>query len=160
MRLLVVRHGTAVAPDTPGLADADRPLTIDGARRFRVTALAIARAVPVPDVLLTSPLRRAQETAALLAEAWRDIVAAVREPALSSSSVDAIRAAVARHETRATVVLVGHEPTLPALVAELMDVDSSEAIAFAPGAAALLDVTSTARGGGRLVWFLPPVVAQ
>jgi len=159
MRVLVIRHAQAVPQGTRDLRDADRPLTADGERRFRVTALALARVVPNPEVLLTSPLLRARQTATLLAAAWTDIEPTL-EPALASGSVDAILGALEQHARGATVVLVGHEPTVSALLGELLGVISSEAIVFEPGAAALLEVSSLARHSGRLVWFLPPDLSQ
>jgi phosphohistidine phosphatase len=159
MRVLVIRHAQAVPQGTRDLRDADRPLTADGERRFRATALALARIVPKPDVLLTSPLLRAHQTARLLAAAWTDIEPTL-EPALASGSVDAILGALEQHARGATVVLVGHEPTVSALLGELLGVISSEAIVFEPGAAALLEVSSLGRHSGRLVWFLPPDLSQ
>ena len=155
MRVLVIRHAQAVPQGTRDLRDADRPLTADGERRFRATALALARVVPNPEVLLTSPLLRARQTATLLAAAWTEL-----EPALASGSVDAILRALEQHARGATVVLVGHEPTVSALLGELLGVISSEAIVFEPGAAALLEISSVARHSGRLVWFLPPDLSQ
>ena len=159
MRVLVIRHAQAVPQGTRDLRDADRPLTADGERRFRATALALARVVPNPEVLLTSPLLRARQTATLLAAAWTDIEPTL-EPALASGSVDAILGALEPHARGATVVLVGHEPTVSALLGELLGVISSEAIVFEPGAAALLEISSVARHSGRLVWFLPPDLSQ
>jgi phosphohistidine phosphatase SixA len=57
-------------------------------------------------------------------------------------------------------VLVGHEPTMSAVLMTLIGAMSSEAIAFEPGTAALIDVASVARRSGRLVWFLSPAVFQ
>jgi phosphohistidine phosphatase len=159
MRLLVIRHAQAVPQGTRGLADGDRPLTADGERRFGASALAIARVVPAPDVLLTSPLLRARQTAALLAAAWRDIEP-VFEPALASGNVNTLLTMLERHPRAATVVLVGHEPTVSMLLAELLGVTSSGAIAFEPGAAALLEIASIAPAHGRLLWFLLPAVSQ
>ena len=159
MRVLVIRHAQAVPQGTRDLRDADRPLTADGERRFRATALALARVVPNPEVLLTSPLLRARQTATLLVAAWTDIEPTL-EPALASGSVDAILGALGQHARGATVVLVGHEPTVSALLGELLGVISSEAIVFEPGAAALLEISSVARHSGRLVWFLPPDLSQ
>ena len=159
MRVLVIRHAQAVPQGTRDLRDADRPLTADGERRFRASALALARVVAKPDVLLTSPLLRARQTATLLAAAWMDIEPTL-EPALASGSVDAILGALEQHARGATVVLVGHEPTVSALLGELLGVISSEAIVFEPGAAALLEVSSVARHNGRLLWFLPPDLSQ
>ncbi len=59
--LLLVRHGET-APNVDGLllGRADPPLTARGAAQAR----ALAEALPAPDVVVSSPLRRAQDTAA------------------------------------------------------------------------------------------------
>ena len=151
MRVLVIRHAQAV-PHGSGVSDAERALTAEGARRFRAAAKELAHLVPRPEALLTSPLLRARQTAALIAAAWGDIEP-VLEAALASGSVDGILAAIDHYPRGATVALVGHEPTVSALVAELVGVRTGEAVAFEPGAAALIEITSVARRRGRLVWF-------
>jgi phosphohistidine phosphatase len=157
MRLLVIRHAHA-APQQPGVPDAERPLTSDGARRFRAAAHGIATLV-TPDVLVASPLRRAQETAAIAAAIWGGIQPAT-EAALASGSVEAILTALEHHPPAATVAVIGHEPSVSALVAELVGARSTEALAFEPGAAALLELPSLAARHARLVWFLPPGAAS
>ncbi len=158
MRLLIVRHAEAVAAEVAGVPDRERALTPGGERRFRAAALGLARLVPAPDALLSSPLLRARQTATLLAAAWRGR-AVTLEATLAAGSVEAILDLLARHERDATVVLVGHEPTVSALLAELVGGRSSEALSFRPGAAALVETASLARRDGRLLWFLPPEVA-
>jgi phosphohistidine phosphatase len=159
VRVLIVRHGQAVPQGAPGVADTDRPLTADGERRFRAAARTIARLQRTPDALLTSPLVRARQTAGLLASAWGDI-APTAERALAEGGVDAIVEVLARQPRDATVALVGHEPTVSSLVIEFLGVMSSEALTFAVGTAALLDVASPFRRSARLVWFLPADLAE
>ncbi len=153
MRVLIVRHAEAAPASAAGGRDRDRPLTANGRRVFRAAAREIARRLPAPDVLLASPLLRAQETAAFLAAEWGTIVTA--DDALASGSVDAIVAslvtAASEHAEDATIALVGHEPTVSALVAALA---GGEARGFSPGAAALVETAALAYGAGRLVWFL------
>jgi len=151
MRVLVIRHAQAV-PHGCGVADAERALTSEGARRFRAAAQELVRLVPRPDALLTSPLLRARQTAALVAAAWGDIEP-VPDAALASGSIDGMLAVIDLYPRGATVALVGHEPTVSALVAKLVGVKTGEAIAFEPGAAALIEITSVAGRSGRLVWL-------
>lgn len=153
MRLLVIRHAQAVPPGA--VPDADRALTPQGARRFREAAAGLARLVPTPDALWTSPLLRARETAALAGAAWGIEPAPKR--VLASGGVDAIVARLEQEPQDATIVLVGHEPTVSMLVAQLAGM--SDALAFEPGAAALVEIDSLAARNARLVWFLPPAAA-
>ena len=156
MRVLVIRHAHA-APQGAGVPDAERPLTSEGERRFRAAARGLARIV-TPDVLLTSPLRRARQTAAIASAAW-GALDATPEPALASGNLTEIFDALEAHPPDATVALIGHEPTVSTLVAELTrangaaSTDRDPPISFTPGAAALLEVDSIARRSGRLVWF-------
>jgi phosphohistidine phosphatase len=156
MRVLVIRHAHA-APPGAGVPDAERPLTAEGERRFRAAARGIARVV-TPDVLLTSPLRRARQTAAIAAAAW-GALEATPEPALASGNLTDIFDALEAYAPDATVALIGHEPTVSTLVAELTRAlrdageNGYEPVSFTPGAAALLEVFSIVRRSGRLVWF-------
>jgi phosphohistidine phosphatase len=153
----VIRHARAAAA-RPDLTDAERALTPEGAARFERTARGLARLLEPPTALLTSPLLRARQTAALCGAAWGGIVATA-EPALASGSVDAILEALRARRDDTLVTLVGHEPTVSQLVAELLGL-RGEAIAFAVGTAALVDVLSLSRRSARLVWFLPPAVTE
>jgi len=99
MKLLLIRHAAAVPRGTPGVPDAERPLTPQGKAKFRVAARGLARVTRRPDVLLTSPLPRARLTAKIAAHAFEHVAPAI-EPALAHSSVDGIVAA-ARLEQKA-----------------------------------------------------------
>ena len=67
MEIYILRHGEAEERET-GLADRDRKLTAKGKRDLKAV-LKVARKLRLrPDLILTSPLRRAQETAAIAAE--------------------------------------------------------------------------------------------
>ena len=150
MRLLIVRHAEAVPAAAAGVPDAERPLTRYGEYVFRAAARELARRVPAPEVLLASPLLRAQQTAAFLSEAWG--VAVTAEPALASGSVETILEALTDHANRDTVAIVGHEPTVSGLLGELVGGDVR---GFSPGAAALVETSAVSAHDGRLLWFLP-----
>lgn len=157
MRLLLVRHAEAI-DRTAGMRDEDRTLTPDGAKKFRLTAKGLARLVE-PDVVLTSPLPRARQTAEIAAEAWggpRPEDAA----ALASGSWSGFTALLEGRSGDATVALFGHEPTLSEWLARLLGSDRSAALAFKKGGAALVEVAGTLEGGSQLVWFLPPKVLR
>ena len=112
LELTLIRHGTAQGR---AATDADRALTATGHAEAALTGQALARVTPPPDAFVSSPYRRALETA-------RDVAAAMGypgsidvDPALAPSApadgvvelVEAFRAI-----GRAHVVLVAHEPIL------------------------------------------------
>lgn len=159
MKLLLVRHAAAVPSGTPGIADDERPLTPKGRARFTVAAKGLARITGRPDVLLTSPLPRARATADIAARAFRRTQPMI-EPALARASLDGIVAALGACPPAATVAIVGHEPTISALLARLLGAADGERLAFKKGGAALVDLPDGPTGAGRLVWFLKPKVLR
>jgi phosphohistidine phosphatase len=159
MKALIIRHAAALARGTPGVLDDERPLTTSGKLRFRTAARGLARIAPRPDVLLTSPLPRAHETAEIAARAFKHVEPWV-ESSLGDQSVDAIVAALQTHPVGATVALVGHEPLLGALLARLLGATPTGQLTLGKGGAALVDLPDGPSTAGRLVWFLAPSVLR
>ena len=155
MKALIIRHAAALPRGTPGVLDNERPLTTSGKVKFRTAARGLARVAPRPDVLLTSPRPRAQETAEIAARAFKHVEPWV-ESALADQSVDAIVAALQTHPVSATVALVGHEPILGALIARLLGETRTGRLTLEKGGAALVDLPNGPLTAGRLVWFLAP----
>jgi phosphohistidine phosphatase len=152
LELLIVRHGIAVEPGTGGMSDAERPLTDEGEKKFREAARGLAKLLPIPDVLLSSPLLRARQTAEIAAAAWGKVRVAIDER-LAGGSVDDILSAVQEHGRGELVVIVGHEPDVSHLAAKLLGSGYAARLAFKKGGAALFDVGDKPRRGGQLVWF-------
>jgi phosphohistidine phosphatase len=156
MRLLIVRHAPAVPRGTDGIADGERPLTARGEERFRQAARGLARVLPAPPLVLSSPLLRARQTAEIAAEAWAGVRVSLGA-ALAGGDLPDLLALLARHATREAVAVFGHEPQLSLLLAHLLGCDHSEAVAFKKGGAALVEVSDPrTRGAARLLWQLPP----
>jgi phosphohistidine phosphatase len=159
MRLLIVRHASAVPAGTPGIADDDRPLTPRGRARFQAAAQGLARIAHRPDVLLTSPLPRARATAEIAARAFSRLEPTV-EPALAHGSVGEVVSALARRPPDATIAIVGHEPVVSALLARLVGAGRADAFPFKKGGCALIDLPDGPRASGRLVWFVKPRILR
>jgi phosphohistidine phosphatase SixA len=121
VRLFLVRHAEAA----PGEPDDLRPLTSAGREAAR--ELAARLAVEHPEAVLTSPLLRARETAAAIAEA-SGLEAEADERLAPGASADDVRgAAQGRGET---VVAVGHQPDCSEIVFAL----TGREVRFGPGA--------------------------
>ena len=159
VKILLIRRAPALARGTPGVLDAERPLTPSGRASFSVAARGLARIVGRVDVLLTSPLTRARETAEIAAAALMD-VAPVIEPTLASDRIHATVAALAIHSPDATVALVGHEPMLGTLLARMVGSADAARFALKRGGAALVDLPDGPASAGQLVWFFPPRVLR
>src|ERR1700733_12435760 len=116
MELLIIRHAIAFERDRHRWRDdAARPLSPAGMRRARKAAAGLKEFSKAPDLLLTSPLVRARQTAQILTEAagWPQAEATPElspgEPAL------AVLALLARSRSKLTAV-VGHQPDLSHLL--------------------------------------------
>ena len=159
MRLLIIRHATAVPRGTPDMPDDERPLTKRGERRFRAVAEGLARIVKRPDSLLSSPLPRARRTAEIAARAWSKIEVE-ESAALAGEGYDAVATELGRFPAESTVAIVGHEPDLSAILARLLGSSKGERFIFKKGGAALLDVPGSLADGGTLVWYMPPRILR
>jgi phosphohistidine phosphatase len=107
MRLLIVRHAEAA----PGSPDELRTLTPDGREQARELGRRLRDEGVRPDVILSSPLLRARETAQALALGEPE----VDERLAPGASPQDIRDAAAGRG--ATVVVVGHQPDCSQAVA-------------------------------------------
>jgi len=159
LRLLIVRHAIAVPHGTPEVPEDERPLTPRGEKRFRDAARGLVRICRRPDVLLSSPLVRARQTADIAAEAWGEVEVR-EEDALAGGSFEQIAAVVNKQADQKLVALFGHEPDVSTVVARLLGTSASERLTFKKGGAALLEVPGKMAEGGALVWFVPPRVLR
>lgn len=160
MELLIVRHGPAVERGTAGYADEERPLTDEGEKKFGKAARGLARILPKPNVLLTSPLPRAHRTAELAAEAWGGASITVAPP-LAGGAIEELDALLQAHRDAGCIALFGHEPDVSELLARLLGTRHDDRLAFKKGGAALVELEGgRLDGGGTLLWFLPPRVLR
>jgi phosphohistidine phosphatase len=160
LELYLVRHAVAAerGPDYPD--DNLRPLTQQGVTKF-ARAVAGRRAFGVTlDVVLTSPLQRARDTADLLVAGLRPKPKLVVVDALAPDHTLAeVLAAVAKVASTgrgaSRLALVGHEPDLGAMAAKLLGARGT--MEFRKGAVCRIDVDRAMPSGpGTLRWFLPP----
>jgi phosphohistidine phosphatase len=159
MQLYILRHG--IAEDTaPGGSDADRALTRQGKAKLRLV-LECAHAAGVrPGVIMTSPLKRALETAELAAsilEVKRDLT---KTPALSpTSSPQRVWSEVRAHKTE-ELLIAGHEPLLSRFVAFLLRCPALR-LDLKKGAMVRVDLETVGpEPHGVLKWILTPKLAQ
>lgn len=148
MDLFVIRH--SLAASGAGRSDFDRPLTAAGAARAVEIAAGLEALGVSFDLLLHSPLVRAAETARYLAPRAAEVRAF---GALADGGIEEIVSGVAG----ARVALVGHLPTVGALVAWLLTGDGRHGsrLVFEPGTVAWL-VGSPEAGGMGLKALFPP----
>ncbi len=160
MYLLVIRHAIAEDRDEfarSGSNDDERPLTPFGRRRMRRNAAGLRRTASHIELLASSPLVRAQQTARIVADEFqlRDIetIEAMRPDRHPREVITWL----AKISPDATIAVVGHEPHVGALVAWCVAGSDAQSVVFKKGGVALIEFDGKpAAGTGRLHWFVTP----
>ena len=159
MKLLVLRHDLAepreagTGPDT----DAKRALTDEGRERAERAARALANEVGELDLLATSPLRRARETAQALARELDGIELTEADVLAPGHSPAAVAEWLNQQEGIEQAAVVGHEPGLSELVTWLVSGLSTPWLELGKGGACLLELPErVGPGQARLLWLLRP----
>ena len=166
MDLLIVRHAIAFERNARRWRDdGDRPLSPEGMVRARKAAAGLKQVAERPQCVLSSPLVRAKQTAAILTEfaGWPK---ATECPALvPDEPPDEVFAALAAQREK-IVAVVGHQPGLGRLLAACLPAQvrggvNPEAFELKKMGAVLVSFSGTPRaGGGVLNWFVPPRILR
>lgn len=155
----MIRHAIAVER-SPEIEDADRQLTERGRRRFKQVVRGLRALDLRLDRILSSPWRRAAETADLALPLLRSGGSASVCAHLAQSPKAELLSAIA--ETAVPrVAVIGHEPWLGELVALLTTGEPrhGETIPLKKGGIAILEGAPTP-GGMQLRALLPPRVLR
>ena len=152
MKLYFLRHGEADWPSWKK-PDDERPLTKRGKREMREVAKFLDRLKVRPDLIVTSPLPRAAQTAEIAADYLK---AKVRKdeslaPGFGRSK---LRTVVNRHRAN-ILMLVGHEPDFTNVISGL----TGASLKLSKAGVALVDVDPESEEG-KLLWLLPSKIAK
>jgi phosphohistidine phosphatase len=152
--LYLIRHAVAEERGDAWPDDAKRPLTSDGMKRMKKAARGLERLGVALDVILTSPLVRARQTADVVSAELNPHPALVITEALSpGGSYTALVAELEKHARRSRIGLVGHEPGIGELAARLLG--SRHPIEFKKGAVCRIDLDEIPPNGpGHLRWMM------
>jgi len=149
--LYFLRHGSAGSP-RPSDDDA-RELSAKGTAALRAAAPLWRRLNLRPDVVLSSPLPRALQTARLLCEAIGGEPVSDDRLRPGASWGDLARA-MASHPDARRVMFVGHEPDLSTAIIELTGAAS---VRMRNGGVACVEFYGTPDpGGGEIAWLIDP----
>jgi phosphohistidine phosphatase len=154
-RLYLLRHGLADRNAWDG-PDDERPLTPAGKERMTRSAETMAHLDLGVDLILTSPLTRAYQTAEIVADrlGLRDRLH--REIKLALGFGPAALAKILRDRVDAErIMLVGHEPDFSLTVGAIT---GGCYVVCKKGSLVRIDLIGTAPPAGELVWLIPPKV--
>ncbi len=152
VELWLLRHAHAGDPGTWDGPDDLRPLSARGRRQAERVGRLLAAAAALPDVVLSSPLVRARETAEIVGDL---LGIRVRLDPRLGEPVDlrTLERLLADAGDPRRPLLVGHDPDFSSLASELVGAP----IPIRKGALARIDVEGPLQAGaGVLRWLVPP----
>jgi phosphohistidine phosphatase len=158
--LYLIRHGLAEERGEAWPDDSKRPLTAEGMSRLRKSARGVARLGISFDVLVTSPLVRARQTADVIASVYDPRPQVVVAESLAPGGAhQALLTDLEKQARRTRIALVGHEPGIGELAARLAGF--RHPLEFKKGAFCRIDVEALPpTGQGMLRWFLTPRIMR
>ncbi len=160
MQIVLFRHGIAIdrrAPDGP--PEFERALTARGMRRTRAAARGLAKLCEPPELIISSPLVRARQTAELVAKAFGVAPENVRlskalRPGAEPSEI--LREAESLGAT--SVLCTGHAPQLDLVLAHALGVGGVIITRLRKAGAACFEWERATMG--QLTWLLEPKVLR
>lgn len=150
MRLYFLRHGVADWPDWKK-PDDERPLTKAGRKEVHKVAEFLTRLKVELDLILTSPLPRAAQTADIAAEHFKVRVREEKllEPGFRREDLKQIL----RKYPEQVLMLVGHEPDFSDVIGKISGGD----VKISKTGVALVELDGSK---GKLLWLFPPRLAK
>jgi phosphohistidine phosphatase len=154
--LYLVRHAIAEPQGSAWPDDTKRPLTPRGMARMREAVAGLDAMGLEINLVLTSPLVRARQTAEILARGLTSVPTVEVTNALIPGQPPArMVEALSGHSRARSVAVVGHEPGLGELAAWL--VGARESLPFKKGGVCRIDIPSLPPvPPGQLIWFAVP----
>ncbi len=158
--LYLIRHAVAEERGDEWPDDAKRPLSDDGASRMRKAARGLDRLGVTLDVVVTSQLVRAKQTAELVAAAMNPRPPIVTAESLApGGTYQEVVTDLEKQSRRTRIAIVGHEPGIGEFAARL--IGSRHSIEFKKGAVCRIDVDALPPSGpGDLRWLLTPKILR
>lgn len=160
MEIYLIRHGIAHPLGQKNeFIDEKRTLTAQGRERMREAARGLRRLGIKLDLIMSSKLVRAEETAEIVAEAMGiDQKLTVKTSNLApGASIADLTVEIKQQNVPNSVALVGHEPLLGYLAGALTCGGSQVSIPLKKGGVCFINVIETVpQFRGSLVWLLTP----
>lgn len=159
MQIYLLRHAIAEEP-AAGQADRDRALVPEGKKKLREILRLARQADTAISLILSSPYRRARETADVVADLIANEAELIETPALQPGApVESVWQELRTHKDLDSVMLVSHEPLMSLTTAYLLNSPALR-VDFKKSALVRLDIESFgSQPHGTLRWMITPKVA-
>jgi phosphohistidine phosphatase len=162
MDLFILRHGEAGKTIPSGSTDSKRPLTVTGEKEMVIISKALRKMGVRLDVILTSPLKRARQTADIVAKEFKaqNKLRQMRELSPEGDK-KALYQNLSSFKEGTSILLVGHSPYLSEMVSEIVSDDSSVRLDLKKGGIVRIRVTVAApKLKGELRWLVSPRLSR
>lgn len=159
MLVYFIRHASAGQRKSDPAKDEKRPLDEDGIAQCGFVGRALALLDTHVDAIVSSPLKRATQTASLIAndlafEGKLDMDPALRPEATYSQFRDLLD----RHRDQEAIAVVGHNPNLSEFLARVLGATATRGgVDLKKGAVARVEVDHRR---GELTWLITPKLAR
>ena len=152
MDLYFLRHGEADWPNWKK-SDDERPLTKRGKKEMHEVGKFLKRIKAQPDLIVTSPLPRASQTAEIAAEHLdlKCVEDKLLAPGFGRQELERIL----KKYPADGLMVVGHEPDFTHTIEQL----TGGALKLSKGGVALVELGRSWRNG-RLLWLFPPKISK
>ena len=157
-----MRHGDAGKTIPSGSSDSKRPLTVAGEKEMIIISKALKKMGIRLDVILTSPLKRAHQTADIVAKEFKaqNKLRQMRELSPEGDK-KALYQSLSSFKEGTSILLVGHNPYLSEMVSEVVTDDSSVRLDLKKGGIVRIRVTAPApKLKGELRWIITPRLSR
>lgn len=163
VKIYIMRHGNASWPGETYADDDERPLTDLGRQEVTLMARVLEKLGADPDLILSSPLVRAKQTAQIVSEHFDGRVAVTNAVELApGGSLAGVLAQILRSGRPDETLISGHMPDLGMLAGSLAWNQREAAINFRTSGICRIDLPddNPAPGYGDLRWLIPPRIGE
>ena len=162
MELVFLRHGLAVDKEEWKGEDEARPLTAEGVERTKEVVRGLRALKVCPDVILSSPLLRARETAEIAKKGLSsDAKVELADELTPSAAPDGLIPRLANLAEKPVVLCVGHEPHLSTTISAMVSGKTAASFEVKKAGACCIRFTGIPKAGaGTLLWLLPPKILR
>jgi phosphohistidine phosphatase len=170
MNLYLMRHADAGVPRENPVLDAKRGLVKEGKQQCMLMAGVLTGLKAQIDVIISSPLKRARQSAQFVATEIGFESPILTSPALApDGDFASMQQLIAQHASREGVLVVGHNPNLHQFIARLMSGNGNGngngngqhspigSIRVRKGAIARIDMS---KRPAQLQWLIDPRLAR
>ncbi|HKF23016.1 MAG TPA: phosphohistidine phosphatase SixA [Candidatus Angelobacter sp.] len=159
MNLYFLRHASAGKAESNPSKDERRPLDEEGILQARYIGRMLANLDIQVEHIVSSPLKRALQTASLVANELAFETAVQTDAALRpDAELEQFQTLVSRLGKYSSVMVVGHNPSLTEFLTKTIGANASPALVdFKKGAVAKVEMTGRR---GSLHWLVTPKIAR